>query len=79
MIIFARTIKHFIFKKYFLSNKIIASVSVDNEVYLEIGDGNQQGIILPSQDAIALAEAMILAANGRGVPAGEHTPGTSDE
>ena len=58
------------------TTRVISSVNLDNEVYLEI---EEQGILLSPSDAIALAEAILRAAKGQGVPCGPHTPGTSDD
>jgi hypothetical protein len=79
MIIFNRTIKHLLFGKYSHENKAIASVNTLNQVYLEIGNGSQSGVLFTPEDAIVLGEAIIRAARGQGIPAGPSTPGTSDE
>jgi hypothetical protein len=66
MIIFARTIKRILFKRN-IESKVLASVNIDNEVYLDVTgpDDCSEGILLSPQDAIALGEALIRAGKGQ--------------
>jgi hypothetical protein len=82
MIIFARTIKWNLWRKTPDMAMVVASVSVDNGVYIDVTDLNNphsEGILLPPDVAEAFARAIMRAASGSGVPAGPSNPGTSDE